>query len=93
MEWLTNLFSKKQASGQVAKDRLKLVLIHDRANTSTDLLEAMKHDILEVIKKYMDFDENNDLDIRVSTTVTDDNEAVPVLYANIPIKNMKRKTK
>jgi len=94
MEWFTNLFSKKQASGQVAKDRLKLVLVHDRmtSNTSTELLEAMKHDILEVIKKYMDYDESGDLDIKVSTTMTDENESVPVLYANIPIKSMKKRS-
>ena len=91
MEWFTNLFGKKQSSGQIAKDRLKLVLIHDRVNTSTDLLDAMKNDIMEVIKKYMEFDETDELDIKVSTTLSEDNETVPVLYANIPIKNLKKR--
>jgi len=91
MEWLTNLFSRKQSSKNVAKDRLKLVLIHDRANCSTELLEMMKNDILQVISKYMDIDETDDFDINISQTVSDRNEPVPVLYANIPIKNMRKK--
>ena len=93
MEFLKNIFSKKPSSGSVAKDRLKLVLIHDRANCSTDLLEMMKNDIMQVIAKYMDIDEAANLDINISQTVTDHNETVPVLYANIPIKNMRKKKK
>ncbi|MCL2217580.1 MAG: cell division topological specificity factor MinE [Defluviitaleaceae bacterium] len=92
MEWLTKLFKPKQSSGSIAKDRLKLVLIHDRANCSTELLEMMKNDILQVIAKYMDIDDTMGLDINISQTTTDQNETVPVLYANIPIKNMRKRT-
>ncbi|MCL2840491.1 MAG: cell division topological specificity factor MinE [Defluviitaleaceae bacterium] len=91
MEWLSNIFKPKQKSSSVAKDRLKLVLMHDRANCSTELLEMMKNDILQVIAKYMDVDEASDLDINISTETNDNNEPVPVLYANIPIKNMRKR--
>ena len=91
MDWLNNVFGKKQTSRDIAKDRLKLVLIHDRANCSTELLEMMKNDILQVIAKYMDIDETVGLDINISQTVTEHNETVPVLYANIPIKNMRKR--
>jgi cell division topological specificity factor len=91
MEFLKNLFSRKQPSGSVAKDRLKLVLIHDRANCNTDLMEMMKNDIMQVIAKYMDIDEAAGMDINISQTVTDHNKTVPVLYANIQIKNMRKK--
>lgn len=91
VEFLKNFFSRKQTSGSVAKDRLKLVLIHDRANTNTDLLEAMKNDIMEVISKYMDIDEVAGMEINISQTTDDNNNTVPVLYANIPIKNMRKK--
>ncbi|MCL1843744.1 MAG: cell division topological specificity factor MinE [Defluviitaleaceae bacterium] len=93
MEFLTRLFSRKQQSGSMAKDRLKLVLIHDRANCSTDLLEMMKNDIMQVIAKYMDIDEAAGMDINISQTVTEGNDTVPVLYANIPIKNMRKRKK
>ena len=48
-----NLFGKKPSSKDVAKDRLKLVLIHDRANCSTQVLEMLKTDIIRVISNYM----------------------------------------
>lgn len=83
-------FFKKPPSKDVAKDRLKLVLIHDRANCSTKILEMMKNDIIQVIAKYMDID-NEELDIQISQTPSgDNNESVPTLYANIPIKNMRK---
>lgn len=83
-------FFRKPPSKDVAKDRLKLVLIHDRANCSTKILEMMKNDIIQVIAKYMDID-NEELDIQISQTPSgDNNESVPTLYANIPIKNMRK---
>ena len=55
MEFLTNLFGRKQAASKdVARDRLKLVLIHDRANCSTQLLEMLRADIFKVISNYME---------------------------------------
>ena len=47
---------KKKSSGNVAKDRLKLVLVSDRANCSSEMMEMMKRDIIEVISKYLDID-------------------------------------
>lgn len=83
-------FFRKPPSKDVAKDRLKLVLIHDRANCSTKVLEMMKNDIIQVISKYMDID-NEELDIQISQTPSgDNNQSVPTLYANIPIKNMRK---
>jgi len=89
MEWITNLFSRQKKSSNIAKDRLKLVLMHDRVNCSTELLEMIKNDIIMVLSKYVDID-NNELDINVSQATGDDNTPVPVLYANIPIKNMRK---
>ena len=47
-----DLFKKKN-SGDVAKDRLKLLLVSDRANCSPDVMEMIKNDIINVISKYM----------------------------------------
>jgi len=91
MDFLKKIFAKKPSSGSVAKERLKLVLIDDRANCSTDLLEMMKNDIMQVIAKYMDIDDAADMDINISKTTDDNNKTVPVLYANMPIKNMRKK--
>ena len=44
-----NFFSKPKASKEIAKERLKLVLIHDRANVSPQFLEMIKGEIMKVI--------------------------------------------
>ena len=80
---------KKKSSGDVAKDRLKLLLVSDRANCSTDVMEAIKNDIIAVISKYMEIDAAG-LDIQITQTESEGgNGSVPALYANIPIKDMK----
>ena len=43
---LMDLF-KKKSSGDVAKDRLKLLLVSDRANCSSEMMEMMKKDIIK----------------------------------------------
>lgn len=83
----SNLFNKKQNSKNIAKDRLKLVLIHDRVNCSTHVLEMLKTDIIRVISNYMEIDEE-ELDIQITQTDNGNNGSVPMLYANIPIKSM-----
>lgn len=83
------LFGKPKNSKDVAKERLKLVLIHDRANVSPQFLEMLKSEIIKVITNYMDVDESA-LDIQLTKTKSDDGKSiVPALYANIPIRNVK----
>ncbi len=80
---------KKKSSGSVAKDRLKLLLVSDRANCSPETMEMIKNDIIKVIAKYMEIDCEG-LDIQITTTESDDgNGIVPALVANIPIKEVK----
>ena len=83
---LFDLFKKKN-SGDVAKDRLKLLLVSDRANCSPDVMELIKNDIINVISKYMI------IDIQITQTESDGNNGtVPALFANIPIKDMKNRS-
>lgn len=84
---LLKFFNKGPSSKDVAKDRLKLVLIHDRANVSPQFLETLKNEIIAVLKKYIDI-EDNEFDIKLTKT-EDGSRVVPALVANIPIKNMK----
>jgi cell division topological specificity factor len=88
---LMDLFRRKN-SGDIAKDRLKLVLISDRANCSPELMELIKNDIIQVISKYMEIDAEG-LDIQITQTESEGNNGnVPALYANIPIKDMRHNT-
>lgn len=80
---------KKKASGDVAKDRLKLLLVSDRAKCSPEVMEMIKNDIINVISKYMIIDTEG-LDIQITQTESDNNNgSVPALFANIPIKDLK----
>ncbi|MDO5293863.1 MAG: cell division topological specificity factor MinE [bacterium] len=82
-------FFKKKASGNVAKDRLKLVLVSDRANCSPEIMEQIKNDIIQVISKYVEIDTTG-LDIKITQTESEGNNgSVPALFANIPIKDLK----
>ena len=89
MEWFNNLFGRKPTSKDIARDRLKMVLITDRANCSTDLLEMLRNDILKVLANYMEIDESES-NIRITQDVSDQGAPVPVLYVDIPIKNMRK---
>jgi len=89
LELFKLLTKKKESSKDVAKERLKLVLIHDRSNVSPQFLEMVKSEIIKVIQNYMEIDEES-LDIQLTRTSSDDGERiVPALVANIPIKSMK----
>ena len=82
---------RKKNSGDYAKDRLKLLLVSDRANCSPDVMEQIKNDIIQVISKYMEIDASG-LDIQITQTESEGgNGTVPAIYANIPIKDMKTK--
>jgi len=82
-------FFKKKSSGNVAKDRLKLVLVSDRANCSPEIMEQIKNDIIKVISKYVEIDAEG-LDIKITQTESEGNNgSVPALFANIPIKDLK----
>lgn len=80
-------------SREAAKERLHLVLMQDRANVSADFLELMKQEIIEVIKKYIDVDENA-IDVRLTNKENaDGTNGAPALYANIPILNIKNEAR
>ena len=99
-ENIKNIFKKnkrkellKSSSKDTAKERLHLVLMQDRANVSADFLDLMRQEIIEVIKKYIDIDEEA-MDVRLgSETNEDGTQGAPALYANIPIINIKDETR
>lgn len=79
MKRMRNLFRRKKSS-EIAKDRLKILLISDRVSCSPEMLELIKADIVNVISKYMKIDTVN-MDIQIS-------KSTPALYANIPILDL-----
>ncbi len=83
-------FFRRKSSCQVAKDRLKILLISDRVNCSPEMMELIKVDIAKVISKYMKIDADN-MDIQISTKASQGKGGkMPILYANIPILDINK---
>ena len=81
-----SFFNKEEKSKDVAKDRLKLVLIHDRAMLSSGMLEQMRDDIIAVISKYVEIDKES---LNIEIAENPDNTRRTTLVANIPLKQKK----
>ena len=82
-------FFRKKGSGDIARERLKFLLVSDGL-CSPEVMEAIKNDIIEVISKHLDIDVQN-LDIQLTETETEDNRKAPTICANIPIKSNRRR--
>ncbi len=78
-----SLFKKENTSKDVAKDRLKVVLIHDRSNISPSVMEKIREDIIKSISKYVDIDVES---LNLEMAEVEDNGRRTALVANIPIK-------
>ncbi len=77
---LNKLLGRQPASAAKARERLQLVLAHDRTDLSPDLLEQMREEILEVVAKYVEIDiEGGEVSLETEDRMT-------ALVANLPIK-------
>lgn len=86
LEFLMRFFGRDAASSSknIARERLRLVLVHDRVNVSPEVLENLKEELIRVISHYMEIDEGA---LEVSLNHVDNSVA---LMANIPVLNVKR---
>jgi len=81
---LLKVFTGNQDSKDIAKERLRLVLVHDRMSVSPEFLSKIKEEIIGVISKYMEIDESDTV-INIHSV---DNSAI--LEANLAIKAIRR---
>ena len=66
-----------------AKNRLQLVIAHDRADVNPEIIEKMRQDILKVVSRYIDIDmEQTEFSLETYDRIT-------ALTANLPIKRFK----
>jgi cell division topological specificity factor len=75
----SRLGKKNKTSREVAKQRLQLVLVHDRNRISPGLLEILKDEIIAVISKHIEIDTQN---VQVSIS---QEEKESRLMADIPL--------
>ncbi|GAC1358769.1 MAG: cell division topological specificity factor MinE [Ktedonobacteraceae bacterium] len=74
---------KKQTPGELAKERLKVVLVHDRLKVNPEILELIKSELLSVISRRLEVDEQN-MQISLARESGWD-----TIQANVPIKRQK----
>lgn len=81
---LMKVFGKQEKkSGQIAKERLQVVLIHDRASVSPELMDKLKNEIIGVISKYMEINKSE-----MEISLANDSDSV-ALVANIPVNSLR----
>ncbi len=76
---------RQPSSSEVAQERLRLVLAHDRANISPGLLDVMKDEIIAVISRHIPIDPDG-----VQVTI-DEGPRLSRLVADIPLKSVDRR--
>ena len=76
--------AETDTSKSVAKQRLRLVLVHDRLDVSETIMNSLREDLIATIDKYMEIDREA---LEVSLSREEDGVA---LVANIPVLNVKR---
>jgi len=80
IDFIQRLLGREKPSGALARERLQLVLAHDRSDLNPELLEQMRREILEVVQKYVEIDlESGDVSLETGDRVT-------ALVANLPIR-------
>ena len=82
-------FFQRKSSSEVAKDRLKFLLVSDGL-CSPEVMELIKNDIIEVISKRLEIDAQG-LEVQLTETETEGNGKAPTICANIPIKSIRRR--
>lgn len=86
MSFFNRLLGEDRRSASAAKERLQLVLVHDRADLSPGKLEALKDEVIDVISRYVEIDRR-----AVSISLTKDRNEQR-LVADIPLANARRRS-
>ncbi len=81
IELLERLFGRDQITSRTkVKQRLKFILAHDRAAISPQIFEQMRREIMQVVSKYVELEEEN-----IEINLESDRDLTAVI-ANLPIR-------
>lgn len=87
MGFLNRLLGREEpTSREVAKERLQLVLVHDRVKVSPATLDKMKDELITVISRYVEIESTG---VEVSFTQSRNSSR---LVADIPVVGPARRT-
>lgn len=85
MNWLKIFKRRKNSDQEIAAQRLRLVLTHDRANLSPGMLDMLKDEIIAVISRHLEIDAD-----KVEVNFTEDQREMR-LVADIPLHSPRRR--
>ena len=78
--FITRLFHRTPKSANVAAERLKIILAHERRGVSAPLMEQMKEEIIQVISKFVDVDSSH-IEVRMT-----DEADIEMLEVTVPFQ-------
>ena len=84
-KFFERLFNRAPSSAAQAKERMKLVLIHDRTDLSPGVMEMLKDELIEVISRHIDIDPES-----VNIDLTQEGRQQR-LIADIPLRSVRRR--
>ncbi len=83
--FLNRLLGREPKSASQAKERLKLVLVHDRIDLSPGILDSLKDDIIQVISRHVEIDPST---VRIEMTQEGREQR---LIADIPLRQARHR--
>ncbi len=84
-DFIDRILGRNRKSASQAKERLQLVLIHDRTNLNNSTLETLKDEIIEVLTRHIDI---NPEEVRIEMNQEGRQQR---LIADIPIRGPKKR--
>lgn len=85
LDIIDRLLGREPPSAHQAKERLKLVLVHDRTDLSPALLDKLKDDLIQTISQHIDIDPS-----AVSIEMTQEGREQR-LIADIPLRSIQKR--
>jgi len=83
MKFFSDEENEETGSKNIAKDRLQFILVQDRIKLTPDQMEDLKGELLEVMQKYIDVEDD-----RVDMEISREDERM-AMVANFPLENKK----